>query len=383
MNPTSDVYPMTDPLGPEDQQDTGDMSRSRRQSTQFTEGEREESQPAQPTMLNLPGPLDNRAPGSTHSRGSGTADSPIPVDDNLDGARDLGGTRRLLFPSPRKDGVPKVLGELAVNIVQTAPKFQDVKPAIAGKEKVTQVPARATTPSPPDDDDLDQELFGTPPVRPSTPPPQSAHAGPFKTPTRPTPSHRPITRSISRSIRSAKSGARSSPSQVLLQLQRTPSKTPRSVSGGGAVNFSFGLNFSASKRRTPRPNSVHAHFALEAGDAPCESPFTATINQLLSEANEFTSGSPAHGLGDMDLSSLPNLHSDDVMQQLADAANCQQLDFGSFLSAEMGLPSSPPVFRGGRHENQHSFAGVDEVGMAEMWAKLSAATSADGAADKD
>lgn len=377
MNPTSDVYPMTDPLGPEDQPDDGEMSRSRRQSTQFTECEREESQPAQPTMLNLPGPSENRAPGSTHSRGSGTADSPIPVDDSLDGPRGLGGTRRLLFPSPRKDGVPKVLGELAVNIVQTAPEFQHLKPATVGKEKVNSGPGRATTPSPAGDDDLDQELFGTPPARPSTPPPQSANAGPFKTPTRPTPSHRPITRSISRSIRSAKSGTKS-PSQALFQLQRTPSKTPRSATGGGAINFSLGLNFSASKRRTPRPNPAHAHFALEGANGHCDSPFTATINQLLSEANEFTSGSPSHGLADMDLSSLPNLHSDDVMQQLADAASCQQLDFGNFLPTDMGLPSSPPVLRGGRHEIQHPFPGMDEAGMAEMWAKLSAATGADG-----
>jgi hypothetical protein len=381
MNPTSDAYPMTDPFGPEDQQDGGDASRSRRQSTQFTEGERELSQDAQPTMLSLPGPSESRAPGSTHSRGSGTADSPIPVDDNFDGPRDLGGTRRLLFPSPRKDGVPKVLGELAVNIVQTAPDFQQPKPATADKENVNQVPARATTPSPPDDDDLDQELFGTPPARPSTPPPKSANAGPFKTPTRPTPSHRPITRSISRSIRSVKSGAKS-PSQALLQLQRTPSKTPRSVSGGGALNFSLGLSFSASKRRTPRPNPVHAHFALEAANGHFDSPFTATINQLLSEANEFTSGSPSHGLADMDLSSLPNLNSDDVMQQLADAANCQQLDFGNFLPGDMGLPSSPPMLRAGRHENNHSFSGMDEGAIAEMWAKLSAATAADGTADK-
>ncbi|KAH8908976.1 hypothetical protein BR93DRAFT_855204, partial [Coniochaeta sp. PMI_546] len=345
MNPTSDAYPMTDPFGPEDddspkdEQNGEDGLRSRRQSTQFTE--REQSQPTQPTMLNLPGPAENRAPGSTHSRGSGTADSPIPIEDAVDAPSNLGGTRRLLFPSPRKDGVPKVLGELAVNIVQTAPDFQHSKPATSDKENVNLVPNRAATPSLPDDDDLDQELFGTPPPRPSTPPPKSAQNGPFKTPTRPTPSHRPITRSISRSIRSVKSGAKS-PSQVLLQLQRTPSKTPRSV-GGGSINFSLGLNFSASKRRTPRANPVHAHFAIDSNEQ-FDSPFTATINQLLSEANEFTSGSPSHGLADMDLSSLPNLHSDDVMQQLA-AAN-SHLDFGSFLPGDMGLPSSPPLLRG-------------------------------------
>ncbi|OIW29561.1 hypothetical protein CONLIGDRAFT_576584, partial [Coniochaeta ligniaria NRRL 30616] len=379
MNPTSDAYPMTDPYGPEDgdspkdEQNGEDGSRSRRQSTQYTE--REQSQPTQPTMLSLPGPSENRAPGSTHSRGSGTANSPIPIDDTADAPGNLGGTRRLLFPSPRKDGVPKVLGELAVNIVQTAPDFQHPKPATSDKENVNLAANRAATPSPPDDDDLDQELFGTPPPRPSTPPPKSAQNGPFKTPTRPTPSHRPITRSISRSIRSVKSGAKS-PSQALLQLQRTPSKTPRSVSGG-AINFSLGLSFSASKRRTPRPNPAHAHFALDS-HVQFDSPFTATMNQLLSEANEFTNGSPSHGLVDMDLSSLPNLHSDDVMQQLA-AAN-SQLDFGSFLPADMGLSSSPPLLRGGQGHH-HTFPGMDESAIAEMWAKLSAAT-ADGPDEK-
>ena len=53
----------------------------------------------------------------------GTQHSPIDVDDGL------GSTRRLLFPSPRKDGSPKVLGELTTNIVNisgdaTSPKEQ-------------------------------------------------------------------------------------------------------------------------------------------------------------------------------------------------------------------------------------------------------------------
>ena len=361
---------MTDGPGdqesPRDDQD-GENARARRQSTQFTEGDREESQPAQPTLANtliLPDHKEARAPCSTHSRGGGTADSPIALEETPDTPNDLGGTRRLLFPSPRKDGVAKVLGELAVNVVQT-PDFQQ-KATTTDKENG--LPNRPVTPAPCDDDDLDQELFGTPPARPSTPRAKSEKHGPFKTPTRPTPSHRPITRSVSRSIRSVnKSGALGlSPSQALLQLQRTPSKTPRSVGGGGAINFSLGLGLSASKRRTPRHNQAHAHFALD--NVQFDSPFTATINKLLSEANEFTSNSPSHGLADMDLSSLPNLNSDDVMQQLA--AHNGHMDFGSFLSADMGLPSSPPRLGDEHHHNP--FQGMDESAMADMWAKLSA-----------
>jgi hypothetical protein len=141
------------------------------------------------------------------------------------------------------------------------------------------------------------------------------------------------------------------------------------------MNFSVGFSFSASKRRTPRPNPAHAHFALDVPHGHFDSPFTATINQLLSEANEFTSGSPSHGLADMDLSSLPNLHSDDVMQQLANAGgnDCHQLDFGSYLAVDMGLPSSPPMLRGEEASREnHPF---DESAMADMWAKLAAATT--------
>ena len=263
-------------------------------------------------MPNLLGSPKQKQPGSTHSRGSGTADSPIAVED------DLGAIRRLLFPSPRKDGVPKVLGELQVNVVHTGPNLPIQKPTGTGKEENMAPGGGAILRPPPEGDDLDLELFGTPP-RPSTPPPHSGNSGPFKTPTRPTPSHRPITRSISRSIRTVKSVHRS-PSQAFMQLQRTPSKTPRS---GANV-----LNLSSGKRNA----HLHAHF---------DSPLTTTLNQLLSEANGFTAGSPSHGLGDLDLSSLPNLDSDDVHH----LSNSGGMDFGNFLSTDMVMPSSPPMLK--------------------------------------
>jgi hypothetical protein len=95
-----------------------------------------------------------------------------------------------------------------------------------------------------------------------------------------------------------------------------------------------------------------------------DTPFTATLNQLLSEANDFTSGSPAHGLMDIDLSALPELNSDDV----ATLANAGAMDFGNFLSAEMGLPSSPPMLRG-HQMNFGNVLGADAV--EDMWAKFS------------
>jgi hypothetical protein len=385
-NPTSEAYFMTDPAGPgdsgcpDDRQDYDGDERSRRQSTVNTEGYPEYSQEPQPwqpsqhshpTMPQFIGTGDQCAPGSTHSRGSGTAQSPIALEDEKEAAREnvMGATRRLLFPSPRKDGAPKVLGELAINVVATAPDFQQAKSATVDKENAAPDHSRAVTPEPADGDDLDQELFGTPPARPSTPPPRSAKNGPFKTPTRPTPSHRPITRSVSRSIRS---GQKTPTTQALfqLQLQRTPTQTPRShkMLTPSAV-------FALSKSRTPR-NNLHAHFAMDMHGSHLDTPFTATLNQLLSEANDFTSGSPSHGLIDMDLGSLPNLNSDDV----ARLANSADMDFGQFLSAEMGLPSSPPMLRGHHSMNFGSMLGGDKE-VEDMWTRLAQADVGDGHCD--
>ncbi|KAK0635436.1 hypothetical protein B0T17DRAFT_41811 [Bombardia bombarda] len=207
MNPTSEAYFTTDPIGPADQ-DSPKGSRnendgpSRRQSLAPVE-ENDESQTLYEDILNSRSSPKKRGLGSTHSRGSGTADSPIAVDESL------GATRRLLFPSPRKDGAPKVLGELAVNVVQTATIIHEIKSTRTKTDKEntnssSQITTRPCTPVLEDHDDLEQELFGTPPNRPSTPPHKNASSGVFKTPTRPTPSHRPITRSISKSIRTVR-----------------------------------------------------------------------------------------------------------------------------------------------------------------------------------
>ncbi|KAK4193068.1 hypothetical protein QBC35DRAFT_163481 [Podospora australis] len=319
MNPTSDAYFTTDPLGPMDHE-------SPDENTNGTLSRRQSTATADDKLLNLQSSPKQRLPGSTHSRGSGTADSPIAVED------DLGSTRRLLFPSPRKETAPKVLGELAVNVQQTFPTDQGDKSAMSGKENCNQ-PGRPRTPVYHDHDELVQELFGTPPARPSTPPPKSATSGIFKTPTRPTPSHRPITRSISKSIQSIRSIPKS-PGQLFSHSQRTPSRTPHAGSSGA---------LQSSRRRSPRNGHLHAHFALDEdmhAAVQFDSPFTATLTQLLSEANDFTSGSPAHGLVDIEIAGLPQLDSDGLQQHLAES---NALDFANFLSTDMVIPSSPPL----------------------------------------
>ena len=167
----------------------------------------------------------------------------------------------------------------------------------------------------------------------------------------------PFIRSI-RSIRSIRTLPKSPGNLFPFHLgQRTPSKTPRSASSGAFNNnLMLTVPTSASKRRiSPRNAHLHAHFALDDVDHPIvqlqfDSPFTATLNQLLSEANEFTAGSPSHGLEGLELNlghghGHHHHHLQDQQQH--------EMDFGSFLGGPgdlgMGLmPSSPPMLRGAR-----------------------------------
>ncbi|KAL2151975.1 hypothetical protein VTH82DRAFT_5159 [Thermothelomyces myriococcoides] len=347
-NPTSEAYFTTDPIGPSDH----DFLTERYENA--TQSQQPSAQTTDEQHLNFRSSPRQRFPGSTHSRGSGTADSPITIEDQL------GSTRRLLFPSPRRDGELKTLGELPLNTTRaTSTHTSEAKSAPAGKENQAHQDRPGT---PVVEDELEQELFGTPPRRPSTPPPK-ATAGPFKTPTRPTPNHRPITRSISRSIRSTRGGSvLKSPAQLFAfqHLEQTPTRTPRSLSGSLHPG-------SASKRRTPRSggrnnNGNHdAEFALDASEhnqlsigmgiqlpMQFDSPFTATLHQLLSEANEFIGsnhgnggdgdGSPSRRRGAASKGGEPGHH----LELPDDEAG---MDFGSFLGTDLVMPSSPPVMR--------------------------------------
>ncbi|RDL39439.1 uncharacterized protein BP5553_03779 [Venustampulla echinocandica] len=225
--------------------------------------------------------------GTRTSPVDGTRQSPIDVEE------DLGSTRRLLFPSPRKDGSPKILGEVMINVEHVATDFRPSKGgAVEATDKENCPPAIEAG-------DMDAELlklFDQEMERPRTPTQKSPIPNPFKTPTRPTPSHRPITRSVSRSIRSAKS-----PGQLLSFGQQTPTKTPR---------------------RSPRNH-----------DSIFESPFTATMNQLMSEANN---QSPTRDALELDFghpSELPNINVND---------GDMNFNIEDFFSTDVPMPSSPP-----------------------------------------
>lgn len=316
-NLASDIGMMTDPLG----LDPNDSPRDELPNP---------FNGSLPAKNGLAGNSENlQGPGSTHSRasvrsgGSGrTPGSPIALDD------DLGATRRLLFPSPRKDGEQKILGEVAVNIVHAPPEFRDHKMGEADKENSGGITH----------DDLD-ELFGTP-GRPSTPPPKSGGSGPFKTPTRPTPSHRPITRSVTKSIRSVRSIK--SPAHVHATLQRTPTS-------------------SAMVRRSPRVAGLPSHMMDEgAHHHHPESPFTRSINQLLSEANDFMAS-------DLDLGHLPHLEHGEHLA----GPDAGHWDFSNLLSTDGVMPSSPPIMRHHSLGGHVSFAAhLTYEGDADIWKHL-------------
>ncbi|OTA67447.1 hypothetical protein K449DRAFT_401946 [Hypoxylon sp. EC38] len=280
-NPTSEAFLPTDPLGPTD----GAASLA-------TGATQHQGDPIAEAICR--GSMFSR--GSTHSRGSGTPGSPIAVDD------DLGGTRRLLFPSPRKEGEHKILGEVAVNIVQTSPEFLNAKADYQPEKENMDQESRGEIFT--ENDFID--IFGTPP-RPSTPPPKTNSAGPFKTPTRPTPGHRPVTRSVTRSMRSG--GSITSPTQLLV-MDRTPTRTPRS---------------SMAKHHSPKgllPSHLLDHQIFGT-------PMSRALSHLFSGDDQPLMPSPPHFGLDMSSMSIPTI----------DGINGASFDL-SFLDDDAMMPSS-------------------------------------------
>ncbi|KAH8161338.1 hypothetical protein CIB48_g6925 [Xylaria polymorpha] len=314
MNLHSEACPPTDPAGPSDAPQSPKESTATMLNADQADNvsEKGSGRNRERTTMEL------KDQGSTHSRtsrASGTAMSPIDLDE------ELGGTRRLLFPSPRKNGEQKILGEVAVNIVQTGPKIIEIADREMTEKKSSH--PRSQTPELPNNDFVD--LFGPTP-RPSTPPPNKGlSSGPFKTPTRPTPSHRPVTRSVSRSMRSTRSLA--SPSQRL--LERTPTRTPRKTPRSAFLS-------SAMPRRSPR----HQLPSEAMGENGLGTPLTHSISQMFSDTDNLIMPSPSRGF-EIDFSSLP--HIDNIDQHSA----LSHFDFATLLATDSLMPSSPPALRSG------------------------------------
>jgi len=256
--------------------------------------------------------------GSTHSRGSGTAKSPIALE--VDDA--MGSTKRLLFPSPNK--TPKMLGELDINIVHISNDCRQPKGLDAEKENIA-----VNSEEPGNEADDLEALFRSPmPPRPSTPTAKASGTpgSGFKTPTRPTPSQRPITRSISRSIRSWK-----------------VQKTPRGASNPPQTPTP------SSRRRSPRN-----HDTTFGENIWNNTPVSRAISQMLSDnphlSDPIFAIAEAEGFSDgLDFSDLPQLDGSDSMQQLS-----------SWLSTDGVMPATSP-----KNDNYFDYDGSTDA--LEAW----------------
>ncbi|KAI0413676.1 hypothetical protein F5X98DRAFT_279580 [Xylaria grammica] len=317
MNLTSEACLPTDPVGPSDAPQSPKDSATTTLNVDQAENVSEKGSGRNRNRTSAE-PKDQGSTHSRASRASGTAMSPI----DLDG--ELGATRRLLFPSPRKNGEQKILGEVAVNIVQTGPRVVEITDGEITEKKTSR--PRGQTPEPPHHDFTD--LFGPTP-RPSTPPPGGPNSGPFKTPTRPTPSHRPVTRSVSRSMRSTRSFA--SPSQGLLERTptRTPSRTPRKTPK--SILLSSGM-----RRRSPR--HLLPSEALEGNGLG--TPLTQSISEMFSNTDDLSMAGLSRGY-EIDFSSLPHIDNIDQHSELP------HFDFSTLLATDALMPSSPPALRNG------------------------------------
>lgn len=265
-------------------------------------------------------PAESMVTVSDHSKGDGTAKSPITLD--LDD--EMGPTKRLLFPSPRKDNSPKVLSDVDINIVHVSSDARHHRELEAVKDTSAVGQQKLSS----DGEDL-EALFRSPlPPRPSTPTQDAGAVSPaavFKTPTRSTPNRRPMTRSVSRSQRTVRSWT--SPNK----LQKTPSKTPSRTPRGHLNPPQTPL----SRRRSPRhqPNT-------EFGESEWNTPISRAITQMLSDNPLLSDGNFAAFSDDMDFNDLPPM--DD--QAMAGAVD-------SWFSTDpdmMGAPTSPQWYEGSK-----------------------------------
>ncbi|KAF4581833.1 GATA transcription factor (Ams2) [Ophiocordyceps camponoti-floridani] len=316
-NPTSDAHPVADALG------IIDVTSPKAPGLSHSNGNAEQ-------QSRQPAAVVGSTPAPVRPRGSGTAMSPV----RLDFDEAVGSTKRLLFPSPRKEGVAKVLGEMEVNKAEgnkVPPALEDSQTSKGGSDDKENAAAEGENDGR-DDVDASETLNSPRIARPSTPPPDANKmTSPFKTPTRVPGSHRPVTRSVSRSLRSNRTAV--SP----VQAQHTPTKT--------AAQNSFAFPDSPIfSRRSPRNHQG----PLDG----CDTPISRTISQMFSDPANF-------GLvDDMDLVTLPALDADS-----------NQFDFDNLMSTDGVMAPSSPL-RG-------DSLGFDYLNSANIWGQWTLDNSGD------
>lgn len=234
-----------------------------------------------------------RAIQSSPARWVGTRHSPISLEVDEP-------SRRLLFPSPRKDGSPKILGDTITNVVQFPENYDKNHLEASNKENCPPMNVDH------EDDDEFLKMFEEEMARPTTPVQKEIPENLFKTPNRPTPRGRGANGSASRS------GQKSSGNMLhLTPTRRTPRRSPRNHN-------------TEMPRRSPR--HIEQEFM---------SPFTASLNRIMSAGNDHAqaNSSPSrHGMG-IDFENLPDL-------PLQNHNNNFSLE--DFFSTDVPMPSSPP-----------------------------------------
>ncbi|KAI9875163.1 MAG: hypothetical protein M1830_008811 [Pleopsidium flavum] len=237
-----------------------------------------------------------RAIQSSPARFMGSQHSPIEVDDLTPKP-----TRRLLFPSPRAVGEVKALEDRSQNTVGRSRQAKTNQSMEVDSVSADQADKENCPPPGDEEDDL-AHLFedGSPDIRPTTPTPTSKRStGPFKTPDKlTTPTRKGLT----------PADIFSSAAKALLLPPYTPNRTL------------------SDKTRTVMGEMT---------------PFTAQLNQLLSEASASPSATAA-----FDFPSLPSL---DGNTPRSGRSHDQEFDFSHFdpqdlLSTDVPMPSSPPAF---------------------------------------
>ena len=236
-----------------------------------------------------------RAIQSSPARLAGTRHVPIELDDDQISKP----TRRILFPSPKPPTDPTPLAEREVNASLHGQEDSPRKNIRLYDNITCNQSDKENFPPPPNDglDDLFDEA-AHPTSCPSTPPSSNTH-NPFRTPTR-----NPI--------------------------------APRQSLGTGDFFSSAAkafLHALTTPKRTPGKSSPQ-HSPMEE-----MTPFTAHLNQLLSEADHHDSPSKF-----LNFSPLRSMDGSTSASRFLDGDH--GFEFGAFDPAAAGMPSSPPAWFG-------------------------------------
>lgn len=311
--------------------DEDDSNGNGQKDSDENEDDGEPQLPPMPARQQAKSPPTSKAPSQVRSHGAnskasatskrGTQSSPI-HNAGIDGFQADGDftpkhTRRLLFPSPRKEGEMKVLGDMPVNQVgagvRRSPRLNGriMMPGISDKvveDKENRTPGDGLGDL--FDDDGDHAL---PPPTTPTPTRRSTRLL-LKTPSKQTP----------RGNKEATPAALSPAAQRLLQTLRTPK---------------------GSESRQRASNAL-----LNSGAEA--TPFTLQLNQLLSDAMARTSPAGPNSDLNFDFPDLPSLkgtptHGHSIVPTF-DFSEFSSLDpsdldhLEGLLSTDMPMPSSPP-----------------------------------------